>query len=131
VQDGYAETTVRVDVWVVERSDELEVWSGLVYDHGSIYGVGTGWAIGVVLGERELGFEVATVVEGIWVQHDKGHTPFEDVFVDELQRSTGCSLRHCYRERASSPHLDVGPRLLAQRLELVHEQPLRRLCHVF
>jgi hypothetical protein len=35
----------------------------------------------VVARESHLGFEVATVVEGVGVKHDKGDAPFKDVIV--------------------------------------------------
>lgn len=44
-----------------------------------------GRGVGVVLGEVHLGFEVATVVEGIGVDDDESDVPVEDVIVVELQ----------------------------------------------
>ena len=44
-----------------------------------------GRGVGVVLGEVHLGFEVATVVEGIGVDDDESNVPVEDVIVVELQ----------------------------------------------
>ena len=44
-----------------------------------------GRRVGVVLGEVHLGFEVATVVEGVGVDDDESDVPVEDVIVVELQ----------------------------------------------
>jgi hypothetical protein len=41
--------------------------------------------MGIIAGEGHLGLEITTVVEGIRVEHDKSHTPFKDVIVQELQ----------------------------------------------
>lgn len=40
--------------------------------------------IRVVVGEAHLGFEVATVVEGIRVDDDEGDVPVEDVIIMKL-----------------------------------------------
>ena len=44
-----------------------------------------GRGVRIVLREVHLGFEVATVVEGIWVDDDESDVPIEDVIVVELQ----------------------------------------------
>ena len=44
-----------------------------------------GRSVWVILGEIHLGFEVATVVEGIRVDDDEGDVPVEDVIIVELQ----------------------------------------------
>ena len=38
----------------------------------------------VIAGEGHLGLEIAAVVEGIRIEHDKGDTPFEDVVIHQL-----------------------------------------------
>lgn len=68
MQDGNAEFAVGVDVWVEEGAVELEGGRG----------------VGVVLREVHLGFEVATVVERVWVDDDEGDVPVEDVIFVEL-----------------------------------------------
>ena len=46
-----------------------------------------GWrGVGVVLGKIHLGFEVATVIERVGVDDDKGDVPIENVVLVELQR---------------------------------------------
>jgi hypothetical protein len=79
--------------------------------------VRTRWAVRVVFGEGEFRLEVAAVVEGVRVQHDKGGAPLKDVLVDELQRSVGCSLCRC-------PVCEPGERLTSM---LVHVSLLSAL----
>lgn len=43
-----------------------------------------GRGVRVVVGEVHLGFEVATVVEGIRVDNDEGNIPVEDVIIVQL-----------------------------------------------
>ena len=69
MEDGYAESTVGVDVGMVDGTDELEGWRG----------------VGVIGGEGHFGFEVAAVVEGVGVDDYQGDVPFEDVVVVELE----------------------------------------------
>lgn len=68
MQDGDAEAAVGVDVRVEEGAQELE----------------GGWRVGVVAWKCHFGFEVAAVVEGVWVEDDERDVPFEDGLVDEL-----------------------------------------------
>lgn len=69
MEDGDADFAVGVDVGVVEGSGELE----------------GGRRVWVVGGEGHFGFEVAAVVEGVWVDDYEGDGPGEDVVVDELE----------------------------------------------
>lgn len=92
--------------------------------------------MGVVAGEGHLGFEVAAIVHGVLVQYDERNAPFEDVLIDELRgRLAGCSaIQRRHREgsplgRRSGTHLNVGPLLLVQVLELLHKDPLRCVRH--
>ena len=44
-----------------------------------------GRGVGIVVGEVHLGFEVATVVEGIGIDDDESDVPVEDVIAVKLQ----------------------------------------------
>lgn len=89
MEDGDAEATVRVDVGVVERANELEIYSGLISRWEGMTSVEarcTRWAVGVVFGKGQLGLEVAAVVERVGIHDDEGDAPLEDIVVDQLQR---------------------------------------------
>jgi hypothetical protein len=38
----------------------------------------------VIAGKGHLGLEVTAVVERVWIEHDEGNAPLEDVIVQEL-----------------------------------------------
>ena len=92
MEDGNAETAIRVDVWVVERPEEFEICriECIISNADSVYSKLVGiqghtWrTIGVVFREGHLGLEVAAIVEGIRVQHDERYAPLEDVVIDKL-----------------------------------------------
>ena len=103
----------------------------------------TWWTVWVVLGEGHLRLEVTAIVKGVRVQHDQGHAPLEDILVDELLQliSTGylvtppctqsgiCSAQ--VQATVGVTYLNVGPRLFAEALELIHEQSFRTSGHGF
>ena len=39
---------------------------------------------GIVMRELHLGFEISSIVEGIWVENHQSDVPLKDVFVFEL-----------------------------------------------
>lgn len=111
MQDGNAEFAVGVDVWVEEGAVELEGGRG----------------VGVVLREVHLGFEVATVVERVWVDDDEGDVPVEDVIFVELSSKLEGVYGGGGYEWATA-NLNVDPLFLRKSLVLV----LKDLagCHV-
>jgi len=121
VEDGDAETAIRVDIWVIKRTNKLEVW----------------WAMGIVFGEGHLGLEVASIVHRLLVQDNEGDTPLEDIFVDELvDRSARRSwakrgyLESDARRREGRPaYLNVSPFFFIQLPELIHEHTLGCVGH--
>lgn len=89
----------------------------------------------VVAWKCDLRLEVATIVHGILIQHNQGHTPLEDVLVDELGGVSRvlCGVATLHMTPQSNVlglYLYMCPLLFVQVLELLHEDPLRRVRHV-
>lgn len=87
MQDRDAETTVRIDIRVIQGSNELEVCEKRLAYTGTCDGwlKRTWWLVGVVFGKGEFRLEVAPVIQRVRVQDDEGHAPLEDVLVDQLR----------------------------------------------
>lgn len=73
MEDTYAELTVGVDVWMKERSRELECW----------------WCVGIVIWEYHRGFKITAVIEGGGVENHQGNGPVLDGIIGELRKETG------------------------------------------
>ena len=84
MKDGYAKTTIRINVWMIERAQEAEVCCPMSVEHDlavkSI--INTWWGVRIVLWELHLCLEIATIVLGVWVQNYESNDPFEKTFID-------------------------------------------------